>query len=145
MNLIETIGAAWGWCGMDAVEVVLENDFGNLLIRDCRDCYWRLCPEELACTVVARNRSELDVLCHEQEFLHDWYMRVLTDMAFEKLGALEEGRKYCLKIPAVLGGQYAAENMGSIGLVELVSASGDIARQIKDLPNGAKVRLKVTD
>jgi hypothetical protein len=145
MTLTETVRVAWGWCGVDPVEIVGENDFGNLMVKDCAGRYWRLCPEDLSCTVIARDREELDVLSRDQAFLRDWYMSALVDEAFQRLGALPEGCKYCLKIPGVLGGEYGGDNLATIHLNELIRASGDIAHQIKDLPDGAKVRLKILD
>lgn len=145
MGLIEAVRTGWGWCGIDPVEVVGENDFGNLMVKDVLGQYWRLCPEELYCRVVARDRPEIDRLSKDQDFLHDRYVRRLVDRAFQKLGVLPEGRKYCLKIPAVLGGSYDANNLATISLEELVLASGDIAHQLKDLPDGAQVRIRVTE
>ena len=145
MSLIETLLEAWGWCGIAPSEVVGENDFGNLMIKDDSGRYWRLCPEDLYCKVVAQNRGELDALQTNQEFLRDWYATGLVDYASSKLGVLAEGRKYCLKIPSVLGGAYGEDNIGTIALEELVRASGHIAREIKDLPDGSKVKIKVVD
>ena len=145
MNLVEELRESWGWVGLDPIEVVGENDFGNLIIKDKSGRYWRLCPEELSCEVVAHNREELDALSHNQEFLHDWYMRNLVTEAKEKLGPLAEGRKYCLKIPGILGGEYGGSNLATVPLVELVRFSGDVANQIKDLPSGTKIELKVTE
>jgi hypothetical protein len=31
---VEAINEAWGWVGLDAVEVLGENAFGNLIVRD---------------------------------------------------------------------------------------------------------------
>jgi hypothetical protein len=145
MNIVAEIESAWGWTGIRPSEVVDENDFGNLIIKDIEGRYWMICPEELSCEIVAQTRSELDRLSVDQEFLRDWYMRALVEKAHEKCGALAAGRKYCLKIPAVLGGQYSSDNMGTITLLELIRASGDIAQKIKDLPDGAKVQLRVVD
>lgn len=145
MNLVEELWESWGWVGLEPMEVVGENDFGNLIIKDKESKYWRLCPEELSCEVVAQNRKELDDLSHNQEFLHDWYMKKLVLEAQEKLGPLTEGRKYCLKIPAILGGEYGGPNLATLPLVELVRFSGDAAKQIKDLPNGTQVQFKITD
>jgi Domain of unknown function (DUF1851) len=94
---------------------------------------------------VAQNRKELDALSHDQEFLHDWNMGNLVTKAKEMLGPLTEGRKYCLKTPSVLGGEYGGSNLATVPLVELVRFSGDVAKQIKDLPNGARVQFKITD
>lgn len=144
MNLLEELREFWGWVGMEPVEVVGENDFGNLMIKDKDGKYWRLCPEDLSCNVVAQNRKELDALSHSQEFLHDWYMKALVEQAQTLLGPLTEGRKYCLKIPGIVGGEYGGSNLASVSLVELVRFSGDVAKQIKDLPNGAKVKFEIT-
>lgn len=145
LSLVDVLRESWGWIGLDPVEVAGENDFGNLVIKARDGKYWRLCPEELSCRIVAGNRQELDTLSSDQEFLHDWYMKNLVTEAKEKLGPLADGDKYCLKIPSILGGEYGGSNLAIAPLVELVRLSGDIASQIKDLPDGAKIELKVTE
>jgi hypothetical protein len=145
MDIVEEIKESWAWVGIEPIEVVGENDFGNLMIKDVEGKYWRLCPEDLSCKVVAQNRAELDALSTNQEFLADWYMEALVEAARDKLGPLEEGRKYYLVIPGVLGGEYGISNIKTLPLVELIRLSGDIGKQIKDLPDGAQVKLKVVD
>jgi hypothetical protein len=127
------------------VELIDDNDFGNLILEDVRGQYWRLCPEDLYCEVVASSREELDRLSKDQEFLMEWYMRGLVDQAFQRLGVLAPGRKYCLKIPGVFGGEYGGDNLGTISHDELIRASGHIAQQIADLPDGASIKLSVND
>ena len=144
MELLDEVRRAWGWVGIEPVELIDHNDFGNLILKDVREQYWRLCPEDLYCEVVASSREELDRLSKDQEFLRDWYMRGPLDQAFQRLGALASGRKYCLKIPGVLGGEYGGENLGTISHDELIRASGYIAQQIADLPDGASIELSVS-
>ena len=145
MNIVDEIQESWGWVGIEPLEVVGENDFGNLMIKDVKGKYWRLCPEELSCKIVALNRTELDALSTDQEFLADWYMGALVEAAKDKLGPLEEGRKYYMVTPGVLGGEYGISNIKTLPLVELIRLSGDLGKQIKDLPDGAQVKLKVVD
>jgi hypothetical protein len=145
MELIAIVKESWGWAGLDPGQIVGDNDFGNLMVKDHSGRYWRLCPEDLYCRVVAESRAELDVLSHSQEFLRDWYMTELVAQAKERLGPLRPGYKYCLKIPGLLGGEYGGDNVASIPIGELISASGHIARQLADLPDGAKVRLSIVD
>jgi hypothetical protein len=116
MQLLEEVREAWGWAGIEPVELIDDNEFGNLILKDVRGHYWRLCPEELYCEILARSREELDELAMDQNFLSDWHMRALVNQAFQRLGALPPGRKYCLKIPAVLGGEYGGDNIGSISI-----------------------------
>ncbi|WP_127997182.1 T6SS immunity protein Tdi1 domain-containing protein [Piscinibacter defluvii] len=145
MAIIEDIRDGWGWTGINPFEVVGENDFGNLLVRDARGNYWRICPEDLYCRVIATDRDELDALYRDQEFLGDWHMNRLVEDAERHLGPLEPGRKYCLKIPGTLGGEYGGNNLASITLAELIRASGHIARQLEGLPDGSKVSLRITE
>ena len=145
MELTEQIQRAWGWTGITPTEVVGENAFGNLIVRDDCSLYWRICPEDLYCQVVAHSRVELDQLSRDQEFLHDWNMQELVEQAEGLLGQLPLGRKYCLKIPGVLGGEYGGTNLATMELGELVLVSGRIAEQIADLPEGATVQLKIAD
>jgi hypothetical protein len=145
MELIEEIEKAWGWAGIKPAEVVGDNDFGNLIIKDVAGSYWRLCPEDLYCNRIANDRAELDALSQNQDFLHDWYMETLVKQARDRLGLLRPGYRYCLKIPAVLGGQYEESNLATISLHEQVAISGYLAKEIDDLPDGAQIRLKVTE
>ncbi|MCL2310548.1 MAG: DUF1851 domain-containing protein [Proteobacteria bacterium] len=143
MELVEEIRQSWGWAGIEPAEVIGENDFGNLIIKDKSGKYWRLCPEDCYCEVIAENRAELDAVSRNQEFLEDWYMANLVSLANAQCGPLSEGRKYCLKIPGILGGEYGGDNLATAPLVELVRFSGDIARQTQGLPDGSQVNLRV--
>jgi len=145
MTLISEIRDAWGWTGLKPAEVVGENDFGNLIIRDEAGQYWRLCPEDVYCEIVAKDESELAALSADEEFRIDWYMTALVEAAQKTVGPLQAGWKYCLVIPGVLGGQYDVSNIKSVPLIELIRFSGDLALQIRDLPEGQNVELKVID
>ena len=145
MELIAIVEEAWGWTGLEPDQIVGDNDFGNLMIKDQGGRYWRLSPEDLYCKVIANSKSELDQLSQDQEFLHDWYMRELAQQARERFGPLRPGFKYCLKIPSTLGGEYGGDNLFTIPLGELVSASGHLAQQIEGLPDGAQVKLSIVD
>lgn len=145
MNIVNIIEESWSWSGIEPDEIVGENDFGNLIIRDIYGKYWRLCPEDLYCKIVANNREELDVLSKDQSFLADWYMSNLTAIAKDKLGPLQPGKKYHLKVPGALGGEYGFSNLAAISQIEQLRFSGDISNQIKELPDGATIQLKVTE
>jgi hypothetical protein len=141
--MLDTIRKAWGWIGLEPSEVVAVNPFGNLIVRAGDGAYWRICPEELSCDRIAGNEDEFTALASADEFRMDWEMRRLVEAARLKLGPLPEGRCYCLKLPAVIGGTYEATNMGTISLTELIACSGDLAEQIKDMPDGTRVQIKI--
>jgi len=70
-------------------------------------------------------------------------MKSLVTVAKSKLGLLSDGRKYCLKIPGVLGGKYDESNLATISLVELIRSSGHLANEVRELPDGAQIKLSV--
>jgi hypothetical protein len=142
-DILKTIQKAWGWCGIEPAEVIAISPFGNVIVLDALCAVWRICPEELAATKVAHSMREFEALRGDPEFAKDWEMEPLRAEAELSLGPPGEGRCYCLKIPGVLGGQYAGENLGTISIVELLSVSGSMAFQIKDLPDGRRVRLVI--
>jgi hypothetical protein len=136
MHMIETIAKAWGWIGLKPVEVVASSAFGNVIVRDVVGAYWRICPEELSCELIAHSEEELQRLFAEEEFLTDWEMPALVELAREKLGPLAPDRCYCLKMPGVFGGEYVADNLGTNSRSEVIAFSGDVAEQIRDIPDG---------
>ena len=141
MDILKDIQDSWGWIGLNPVEVVTENDFGNLILKDGQDAFWRICPEELECEIIAKSIEEYNELIKDEEFVQDWFMQALVNKAKKALGDLSEGQKYCLKTPIPFGGDYKISNVKTAPLIDLVRASGDMAKQIKDLPDGAKVKL----
>jgi hypothetical protein len=134
MITVDAINEAWGWVGLKAVEVLGENPFGNLIIRDDEGRYWRIAPQDLCCEPVAEDRAALDALSYNQEFLDGWYMPDQVRLAETTLGPLTAGRTYCLKIPSALGGHYGRDNLAMVPLHELIRFAGEGAQQFDGLP-----------
>lgn len=143
-ELVEVIRDAWRWRGLEPVEVLGSNAFGNVIVRAADGILWRIMPEEPSATPIAEDDAALRRVFADEEFRIDWEMLALVSEAQARLGPRGE-RCYCLKIPAVLGGAYDGDNMGLISLDELLGAAGDIARQIDGLPDGAHVRLRIME
>lgn len=143
MSLTLHIAEHWGWVGIRPQRIVGENDFGNFLIEDDVGHFWRLCPEDLYCRVVAESKTELNVLSNDQDFLRDWNMKELVGQAKARTGLLKPGYKYSLKIPGVLGGEYGGSNLAQLPIRELISFSASIAKQVANLPDGAKIEFKI--
>ena len=114
-----------------------------MIFKTDKNEYWRICPEEISCEKIAQSESEFNRLSADSEFIEDWEMKNLVDIAKTELGELAEYQKYCLKMPAMVGGEYEKSNIGKISFTELISFSGDLGFQIKDLKPGQKIKLKI--
>jgi hypothetical protein len=131
--------------GIESADVVAVNKFGNVIFTDQRGQYWRICPEELECKVIAESADAYRRLEQDPEFRLDWEMARLVEAAEAKYGSQPVHQCFCLKIPGALGGPYEIGNIGTLRIGELIRFSGDVAEQIKDLPSGSKVEFKIVD
>ena len=143
MDILKEVKDSWGWIGIDPIEVIAENDFGNLILKDSEAKFWRLCPEDVYCEIIANSVEEYNELVKDLEFNEDWFMESIVAEANKRLGPLKDGYKYYLVIPGILGGEYRGSNIQSVPFHEVIRYSGAIGLQVKDLPDGAEVNLKV--
>lgn len=88
--------------------------------------------------------------------LEEWARRVLADYSLltgysllhqwqEMNGSLPVGARLVPKIPFVLGGAYSLANLYSLGAVSAMKSRGNLARQIKNLPDGAQVEFRIIE
>lgn len=68
--------------------------------------------------------------------LHKWQLRS---------GALPSGMRLMPKVPFVLGGDYQIDNLYALAAVRAMKTRGNLARQLKDLPDGAQVQFRVVE
>ncbi|MGE0388126.1 MAG: T6SS immunity protein Tdi1 domain-containing protein [Gammaproteobacteria bacterium] len=144
-TMVADILEGWGWTGAKPAMIVETNKFGNVIFRALDGFFWRICPEELTCEVIADSDDAFAELKRDADFLEDWCMSRLVKEAELEFGAQADGRCFCLKMPAVLGGTYSVENVGTISVGELLRFSGDVAEQIKDIPDGSQVSFKFVE
>ena len=144
-NILDIINDKWGWIGVKATRIINTNDFGNIIFKNEDDSIWRIIPEELECNLIAENIDGFSVLKEQHDFIEDWKMTNLVTASKKVLGELNEGQKYCLKLSPVLGGVYEKDNLGVISHEELIAFSGELAFKIKDLPDGANIKLDIVN
>jgi len=144
-KILGAIKLAWGWIGIRPQKLYWLNKFGNIIVKDEGGCYWLLRPEELLCEIVARTEQEMTNLWKDDDFILDWEMTSMIEIAENSFGENESGRCFYFVIPPVLGGKYELENMQTIPLLELIGSTGSIAEQIKDVPDGSRIKLVITD
>ena len=139
--MVDTIRQAWSWTGLNPAEVIETNAFGNLLVKAVDGSIWRICPESLTCEKIAADLAGLEKLRGDKDFLLDWEMTRLVALANNKLGTTKQGRCYCFKLVPALGGKYDSDNLAEIPLEQLIAFSGDLAEQIKDVPDGGQIKI----
>jgi len=77
MCTLDDIASAWGWRGVRPRAVIMQNAFGNVIFTDHEGQYWRICPEELSCEVIAVDSAKFLRVQDSDSFLRDWTMQAL--------------------------------------------------------------------
>lgn len=119
-----------------------EDAFGN-----------QFCVHEGRVCAFDAETGELSVLADD---LEKWASRLLVEYKVltgypllhewqEKNGALPAGRRLMPKVPFVLGGDYSLANLYSLAAVSAMKSRGNLARQIKGVPDGSQVEFRVIE
>jgi hypothetical protein len=88
--------------------------------------------------------------------LEQWAASVLDNFEYEtgyplarewqsQYGPLAEGKRLLPKIPFVLGGAYDVNNLYAADALEGMKFRADIWKQLRDLPNGTEVKLRIVN
>ena len=144
-QILDAVNLAWGWKGIRPQKLYWLNKFGSLILKDKGGCYWLMRPEELSCEIIAWTEDEMAKLWKDDDFILDWEMTTLVELAEKKFGENKSDRCFYFVTSPILGGSYSVENMQTLPLLELIGLSGDIAEQIKDSPEGSQIKFVITD
>jgi glutathione S-transferase len=101
--------------------------------------------ERAACTIsqIAPSEEQFWRKVHDDE--EGWQLRPLADKCRRAGKALEDGQCYAFTTPPILGGEYTEANVWVAPWLEWFAFTADLFQQIKDLPDGTPVSLRVTD
>lgn len=95
-------------------------------------------------------------LSYMSSTLDEWAKKIVEDSAVltgyevgyewqKRNGVLTTGKRLMPKVPFVCGGEYSLDNLVQIDSVESMRLRGDFAQQIRDLPDGKKIRIKFVE
>jgi len=88
--------------------------------------------------------------------LDEWARAILADFEYltgypmahswqELNGPIPIGRRLVPKVPFVLGGEFEPGNLAALDAVKGMLFRGDVATQIRDLPDGSSVELRMVE
>jgi hypothetical protein len=141
---LNALRQAWGWTHVDFAEIVGQSLMGHLLVIDRTGTYHYLDPDLLSLAALGDEAAAQAYMAQDETKLV-WRADALVDAATERLGFTAMGEVYSRTVSALLSGDYGHEHLVRISLVELIYLTGDLARQVHDLPDGAEIQLKVID
>ena len=95
------------------------------------------------CDRIANSKQQFAEFADTADAVASWFMTDLVDRLVEAGLILQAGHCYSFKVPPALGGEYDVGNIFTLPVGKHLAAYAHIHSQLKDLPDGASVELKV--
>lgn len=138
-----TILRDWLWLIPGQLTVWIMNRFGDLFISLGDGTIHMLDVGGGTLTKVAESRDDFADKIDEGINANQWLMIPLVDKLVDAQISLCEGKCYGYRVPPVLGGDYTVENTVVITIPEHYRFHAYIHQQIRDVPDGTRVVLKI--
>jgi len=135
---------SWYWLIGTDKKPILMSSIGDLFLADKNGaCYWLNVGEGIF-EKVAENIEQFKAKLKDNEQVDEWFLIGLVEELKQSGLELTDNHLYGYKKLPVLGGEYKPENFELTDIEVHFELSGQIHKQIKDLPDGTKVNIKTT-
>ena len=134
-NLLES----WEWLIGNDKKIILISTIGDAFLEDSNGiCYWLNVGEGIF-EKVAENITEFETKLTNNEIVEDWFLVELVEELKKSGIKLIENNIYSYKTFPILGGEYLPENFEITDIEVHFEISGQIYKQVKDLPVRTKI------
>ena len=130
---------SWEWLIGKDKKIILISSIGDAFLEDSNGiCYWLNVGEGIF-EKVAENITEFETKLTDNEIVADWFLIELVAELKKSGIELTENNIYSYKTFPILGGEYLPENFEITDIEVHFEISGQIYKQVKDLPIGTKI------
>ncbi len=137
--------STWSWLLPTELTLWLINKFGDLFMVYPDGTVHMLDVGAGTLARIADSRDDFCTKIDESDNAAAWLLIPFANRLVAGGMRLNSGQCYGLVTPPVLGGQYVIENIYQISVASYLCLLGEIHEQLRDLPDGTKVVLKLTD
>lgn len=123
------------------VQAFRTNLFGDAFFIESSGAVHMLQRAGASCEEISPSLDDFWKQIEEDE--EGWQLRPLADACAAAGKILEDGQCYAFVQPPFLGGGYSVDNVRVGSWKEWFALTADLYNQIKDLPDGAQVRINV--
>jgi len=133
----------WRWKLGGAPTVVALTRSGDAFVTDANGSILWLDTGAGTLTTVAPTPEALDRLLSDPKEGDRLLLTTVIDQDVRANGPFPAGMCLGFTMLPVLGGTYTIENRFRLSALEHFGVTGDMHRQMRDLPDGTKVRIKI--
>lgn len=129
----------WSWLSQSTLSVLAITKMGDAFATDPTETVHFLDTLEGNLKFAASSIGEFWSLARQGRLDPAWFNPDMLALLEAREVPLEPGQCYGYKLPPVLGGPLGFENVEAFDAVVYFSITGQLHRQVKDLPLGAKI------
>lgn len=140
---VKELAASWGWMLREPFVPLLFSALGDVFVERDSGGVWWLNTGVGELTQIAESVDEFRELLGT-ELADEWFLPALVGRLHAAGKVAQPGQCYTyVTLPVFEEGTYEVSNLNAVPAHEHFMLTGDIHREIKGLPDGAKVRLSV--
>jgi hypothetical protein len=141
---LSDIVSCWNWLLTDIDKVILVSKIGDLFLQDKNACVYWLATDSGEFTQIAKDVNEFQQLLNDESLVDNWFLPGLVEELQNAGIFLGEDQVYSYKMLPAIGGIYSIENIEPTNISVHFAFTGQIHEQIKDLPEGTHINIKLT-
>lgn len=134
----------WSWLVDPAMEAFMAAASGDVFFQAPDASIHWLNTSAGEFTQIALDRNEFLIRMREDGGT-EWLMAPLIDALLDEGQVLGADQCFAFKVLPVLGGTYTPDNMTPMSAAGWYGFSGYLHQQIKDLPDGTRIQLRVDE
>jgi hypothetical protein len=140
---VEKLLLNWRWLCADEVALIARNAFADLFLLTKEGNVLRLDISAGKLTKVAESEDQFRKLAETKEKREEWFAESDEQIAASR--GLKPATNQCIAFatPLAFAESASSNKPFVVDIYEQVGFSGDMHRQLSQLPEGTKVRLKV--
>ena len=135
--------AEWRWLLGAEARLLGWASSGDLFVTDARGAVSRLDTEGGALEPVSGSADEFRRALEDPGRAEDLLLGSVVREFEARHGPLGPGDCLGFRTLPVFGGAYTSENRVRLPIAEHAAVTGDVHRQVRDLPDGARVSIKI--
>jgi hypothetical protein len=135
----------WTWLIGTDKKVLLVSTIGDMFLTDSNERVYWLDIGVGEIELVAETIEDFEEKLKDVEQVNEWFMIDLATELRHSENKLKDGQLYSYYKLPIIGGDYTIDNFTPLSIEEHFRYLGDIHKQIKDLPAGTKVEIKIVE
>lgn len=142
-GVLSAFYSEWSWLIDTTYTPVTLSVFGDPFLEKDEHVYW-LNTGTAELTMVAQNKETFYSKIHNGEG-DKWLLPKLAGELAEQGMIPSDDQCYSYETLPILGGSYSKDNFYILSLKEHLGVTGSLHQQMKDLPDGSKVKVRIED